>query len=153
MFGPACAGAILTKWRGGDQWRKCLGLSFRVNPWWVVAWLTPAIVTALVIAVSTWLPDISLVSFADGVAARRGGALTAEQMAQIKPLWIIVLIALGAGIIPNALAAAGEELGWRGYLWSEMRDKGFWRASMTIGIVWGFWHAPIILMGYNYPTA
>jgi len=152
MFGPACAAAILTKWRGGGQWRPCLGLSFSVNPWWVVAWLTPAIVAAMVIGVSTLLPDISLVSFADGVAARRGMALTPEQMAHIKPLWIIVLIALAAGIIPNALAAAGEELGWRGYLWSELRDKGFWRASYTIGIVWGFWHAPIILMGYNYPS-
>ena len=152
MFGPAAAALILTRWRGGGEWRKCLGLSFTINPWWVVAWLTPAVIAAMVIVVSIWLPDISLVSFADGVAARRGAALTPEQMAHIKPLAVIVLIALAAGIIPNALAAAGEELGWRGYLWFELRDKGFWRASYAIGIIWGFWHAPIILMGYNYPS-
>ena len=28
---------------------------------------------------------------------------------------------------------------------------GFWRSSAVIGVVWGFWHAPLILQGHNYP--
>jgi len=28
---------------------------------------------------------------------------------------------------------------------------GFWKSSIIIGLVWGIWHAPIILQGHNYP--
>jgi len=28
---------------------------------------------------------------------------------------------------------------------------GFWRSSAIIGLIWGVWHAPIILQGHNYP--
>ena len=28
---------------------------------------------------------------------------------------------------------------------------GFWKSSALIGIIWGVWHAPIILQGHNYP--
>ena len=27
----------------------------------------------------------------------------------------------------------------------------FMKASLLTGIIWGFWHAPLILMGHNYP--
>ena len=27
----------------------------------------------------------------------------------------------------------------------------YWKSALLIGIVWGFWHAPIIFAGYNYP--
>ena len=27
----------------------------------------------------------------------------------------------------------------------------FLKASLIIGFIWGIWHAPIILMGHNYP--
>ena len=26
------------------------------------------------------------------------------------------------------------------------------RALLVTGVIWGIWHAPVILMGYNYPT-
>jgi len=28
---------------------------------------------------------------------------------------------------------------------------GFWKSSVIIGVIWGIWHAPIILQGHNYP--
>jgi membrane protease YdiL (CAAX protease family) len=46
----------------------------------------------------------------------------------------------------------GEELGWRGLLLRELEPLGFWRSSALIGLVWGFWHAPLILHGHNYPV-
>jgi len=51
----------------------------------------------------------------------------------------------------NALFGFGEELGWRGLLQRELAPMGFWRASLAIGLVWGLWHAPLILLGHNYP--
>jgi len=56
-----------------------------------------------------------------------------------------------AGITINAIAGFGEELGWRGLLQKELGYLGFWRSSAVIGIIWGIWHAPIIIQGYNYP--
>jgi len=28
---------------------------------------------------------------------------------------------------------------------------GFWKSSALIGVIWGVWHAPLILQGHNYP--
>ena len=55
------------------------------------------------------------------------------------------------GITINAVAAFGEELGWRGLLQREFGFMGFWKSSAIIGLVWGIWHGPIILQGHNYP--
>ncbi|MGZ4035196.1 MAG: CPBP family intramembrane glutamic endopeptidase [Bacteroidia bacterium] len=56
-----------------------------------------------------------------------------------------------AGILINTLFTLGEELGWRGFLYNETRHSGFWKSNLFIGIIWGLWHAPIILQGHNYP--
>ena len=56
-----------------------------------------------------------------------------------------------AGPTINAVAAFGEELGWRGLLLKELKTIGFWRSSLVIGFLWGLWHLPVIVNGYNYP--
>jgi membrane protease YdiL (CAAX protease family) len=56
-----------------------------------------------------------------------------------------------AGATINGFFAFGEELGWRGLMLVETQQWGFWRSNALIGLVWGLWHAPVILMGYNYP--
>lgn len=47
--------------------------------------------------------------------------------------------------------AFGEEYGWRGYLQSELFKLGRVRGVILLGLIWGAWHWPLILMGYNYP--
>jgi membrane protease YdiL (CAAX protease family) len=69
-----------------------------------------------------------------------------------------VLFALGAvsgvaaGFTINGLFAFGEEYGWRGVLMDELRPLGAWKANILTGVMWGLWHAPIILLGFNYGT-
>lgn len=46
----------------------------------------------------------------------------------------------------------GEEFGWRGLMLKETRSFGFLKANLFIGLVWGIWHLPVILMGHNYPN-
>ena len=58
---------------------------------------------------------------------------------------------LFAGITINAIFAFGEELGWRGFLLYQFRKMSFVKASVIIGFIWGIWHAPLIMMGHNYP--
>ena len=64
----------------------------------------------------------------------------------------MLAVVIPAGFV-NALPALGEEIGWRGYLLNELRDWPPLPADVLIGVVWGLWHAPLILLGYNYPTA
>ena len=45
----------------------------------------------------------------------------------------------------------GEEYGWRGYLQSELFKLGRVRGVLLLGVIWGAYHWPMILMGWNYP--
>ncbi|WP_062661321.1 CPBP family intramembrane glutamic endopeptidase [Aeropyrum camini] len=65
----------------------------------------------------------------------------------------LFILALIAGSTLNAVVALGEEIGWRWYLLSRFEKLFGWRASaLIIGVIWGLWHAPLILHGYNYSS-
>lgn len=51
----------------------------------------------------------------------------------------------------NTVFALGEELGWRGYLLPKLLPLGQLPAVIISGVIWGIWHAPVILQGHNYP--
>jgi membrane protease YdiL (CAAX protease family) len=65
----------------------------------------------------------------------------------LASIWGAVL----AGWTINAVAAMGEEYGWRGLMWDELKQHGPARANLVTGVVWGLWHAPLIVQGYNFP--
>ena len=53
------------------------------------------------------------------------------------------------GIIPGF----GEEFGWRAYLTPKLEEKMPLPAAITVsGIIWGLWHAPLIVCGHNFGT-
>jgi hypothetical protein len=62
---------------------------------------------------------------------------------------LIAVINILAGCTINLFFALGEEIAWRGFLEKEILAKGAWK-PLLIGIIWGLWHAPLILMGHNY---
>jgi len=67
---------------------------------------------------------------------------------------IFIVQSIFFGLTINAVAALGEELMWRGYLWEKMKHLGFVKASLIIGVIWGAWHVPmVILVGHNYPDS
>lgn len=55
------------------------------------------------------------------------------------------------GPVLGIVIAFGEEYGWRGYLQSKLFKMGRVRGVLLLGVIWGVWHWPVILMGYNYP--
>ena len=66
----------------------------------------------------------------------------------------LILAAIQSVLLAPILAiviAFGEEYGWRGYLQSELFKLGRVRGVLLLGVIWGIWHWPLILMGYNYP--
>ena len=74
------------------------------------------------------------------------------------PIPLGVLIAIQLVMLPSAafinlVPALGEELGWRGWLLPKLLPLGAVPAIVISGVIWGLWHAPLILLGYNYPDA
>lgn len=54
----------------------------------------------------------------------------------------------------NIIVTLGEEIGWRGYLQYELQYVVSKKLSLIItGVIWGFWHMPLIVLGYNYGTS
>lgn len=71
----------------------------------------------------------------------------------LNPLIILGEIALGLtlGVTVNSAVALGEEIGWRGYMYTVLRENySMTWTAVIIGATWGLWHAPLILSGYNY---
>lgn len=129
-----------------------IGLNFKLNKWWFIAWLGMPVFTVGALLLSAIMPGTEL-SGETPIMLQQMEALKAQGLA-LGP-WGIFLITLmsayAAGITINAAFAFGEEAAWRGYLMHVLDDMGFWNRSLLIGFIWGIWHAPIILMGHNYP--
>lgn len=80
----------------------------------------------------------------------------AEAVSSQGPLgtFISYAITLIVIILFSAFAAAGEELGWRGFLLPQMtRMWSFRKAVIVSGLIWAVWHMPIMIAGlYNAGT-
>ncbi len=67
------------------------------------------------------------------------------------PIWQIFLLIFILGPVQNIIFGFGEEFGWRGYLLNKLLPGGLWYAILVSGVIWGLWHAPVVLMGHNFP--
>lgn len=161
MLVPMICALIVQKIIFKEPLVKPLGISFKINVWFFVAWFLPVFIAFAVMGVSLLLPGISFTPDMSGFLSMLQGTLTADQIAQaqeqlasmpVHPIWLGTIAALIAGTTINALLAFGEELGWRGLLIKELNIMGFWKSSLLIGFIWGLWHAPLVLYGgFNYP--
>ena len=51
--------------------------------------------------------------------------------------------------IYGSVAATGEEIGWRGFLWPLLRRRStFVASSAVMFVVWWIYHAPLVLLGW-----
>ncbi|PKQ17254.1 MAG: hypothetical protein CVT67_00095 [Actinobacteria bacterium HGW-Actinobacteria-7] len=83
--------------------------------------------------------------------AQVADGLTTSSMPAVLALYPLGLVAgIGAGLTINGLFAFGEEYGWRGVLMDELAPLGAVKANLLTGVMWGLWHAPLILLGFNY---
>ncbi len=159
MFMPALSVILLSKlvWKERlTKWGIRKPKKFKL---FAIAWVLPIIITIISILLSLllgsqYVPIIEGVIKTISLASPDHVATTKEQLEAIGSFlpFLIIAQALIAGITVNALAALGEEYLWRGLLLKEMKNKGWIKASLFIGFIWGLWHAPLILQGHNYPN-
>jgi uncharacterized protein len=64
-------------------------------------------------------------------------------------LVFLVNLAVAATVVTilSVRTAAGEEIGWRGYMLTRLIDAGVPKPVLASGIIWGVWHVPLILGG------
>ncbi|QIK62820.1 CPBP family intramembrane metalloprotease [Leucobacter viscericola] len=122
--------------------------------WFTVAAIfVPVIVVGLSVAIAAlfgWV-TLDLVHFSAFAETLKGSL--PEGSTPLPPIGVLVaaqLIAIPFGAIFNSVFAAGEEIGWRGWLLPALRPLRVWPALILSGVIWGLWHSPVILLGYNF---
>lgn len=130
-FGPSVAGVIVTAAVGGraglaDLWHRVTLV--RVAPRWVAVVLLLPILLALV--------SLAVAFLVNGL--RPFGLDLLLPLSAFVPLLLYMLICTGLA----------EEVGWRGYALPELqRRHTAEKASWLLGIGWGLWHIPSVLVG------
>ena len=138
-------------------------ISFKINRWFFIAWLLFPIFTFFTLGLNILFPGITYNPEMTGFLSRFESFVDmppdaieeftnlTNSIPNIVFILILLLQGLIAGVTVNAVAGFGEEIAWRGFLLKEFKEMRFLKASLVIGVIWGFWHAPLILMGHNYP--
>jgi membrane protease YdiL (CAAX protease family) len=112
--------------------------------YYLIGWLGPMVLTLIgtIIYFAMCPSEFTLASYK-----------TAMETAPMPPavmLVVQVLLILMAPLL-NLVPCFGEEWGWRGYLLPKVAQRmKFLPAVLFTGIIWGIWHAPIIIAGHNY---
>jgi membrane protease YdiL (CAAX protease family) len=106
----------------------------------MLAWFYPLVVgfVAYGIAWTTGLDEFTAPTMAK-VGLEHAGPLV--------KLAVSVGINLTLGTVVSGIGAAGEEIGWRGYMLTRLIDAGVPRPILVSGLIWAGWHLPLIVSG------
>lgn len=153
-FSPAVAAVVVRKWVTREGFTDTgLRLNFRNNRrYYLIAWLLPLLVVAVILLLAV-IFRISTPDFSLERAMNTLGSGQNPLEAVPRPLRfpvVAVLQALIVAIIATPILF-GEEFGWRSYLQIRLMAHRPLLAAIITGVIWGIWHYPINLQGYNYP--
>ena len=162
MFTPALATLVVVFALRTPRERRRAFLGIwplgRLGRWFV--FLGVGLVVPIVLVVATvfvgaalgWV-DLDLATLS-GFRAQLDAAVPAgTPLPPVQVLVVLQLVQLPLGAVLNSVFAAGEEIGWRGWLQPALMPLGTWPALVITGVVWGLWHSPIVLLGYNFDRA
>ncbi|MBS3784585.1 MAG: CPBP family intramembrane metalloprotease [Anaerolineae bacterium] len=120
-------------------------------PSWLAAWVVPALLTVAGLVIYFLLFPRH---YDADLKTLRGMLEAAPVDLDEVNLWVLVAAqvfqALLIAPLINGIATFGEESGWRAYLQPKLMPLGPRRAMGLMGLIWGVWHWPVILMGHNY---
>jgi len=152
MYGPALANVLTRLLTHEGKQDLNLKPHFNAGKWkyFLLAWFLPGLLTIAGLVIYFLVfpdhfdPDLSMLTN----QLNAGSSNLA-----INPWLIVILQAIQAILFSpllNAIPTFGEEFGWRGYLLPKLMPLGGQKAVLLTGLIWGVWHWPVILMGYNY---
>ena len=151
MWAPGIAAMIVTLFIAKKPFNSLRLNTLGPKRFYLWAWLLPAALTILgglfTLMFGLAKLDLNFTMIRDALKSAPGGA-------DISPMVIVLsqaLLALTLGPFINILFTMGEELGWRGFLLPHLLPFGQWKAVLLSGLIWGVWHAPVIVQGHNYP--
>ena len=152
MFGPAAANVltrVITK-EGTENLR--LRPFFNQGRWlyFLAAWF---LLPILILAGTSLFFILFPADFDADLNAFREQIQTMGPLPEINLGVLIFAQTLQAMLLSpflNTIPTFGEEFGWRGYLQPKLMPLGARKAILMVGVIWGVWHWPVILMGYNY---
>lgn len=155
MLLPLAVAIILQK-IGKEKLTSTSLLRFKIKWSWLVAWMLPVVIVLLTILVNYFLPNAEINTDMSSLVPMDSVPEEQREMLNIflnPAVMVVITIISGlfAGVTINAVFALGEEYGWRNYLVNALKEKKFACASIFIGIIWGIWHFPLVLLGHNYP--
>ncbi|WP_419784944.1 CPBP family intramembrane glutamic endopeptidase [Pseudodesulfovibrio sp.] len=150
MWIPGLAALITAKFVERNSWRELresLLLRFgSAGPWVLMIPVVPLLFAAmygLTWGLGLGSPDPTLTTLTSATGSQ--GISSDDVFKVMLPMSALV------GPIVNFAFGLGEELGWRGFLLPRLLPLGKSRAYLVLGIIWGLWHAPLILAGFDYP--
>lgn len=156
MFVPTL-GVLLAGGRLGDMgWKPQVKRNLKPI---LIAWFAPLALTVVGAALYFVAFPKHFDLSGSYVAAAAGGEALAQLAAQGLSYPVYVLIsavsAITYGPLINTFIALGEEIGWRGFLYPQLKAKfGRRKGWLLGGAIWGAWHWPMIaLIGYEYGAA
>lgn len=137
--------------RAGLLWKP----TWPTIPMALIGVITPALTAFAVLGVVEamgWGKSGWFVFAADGATISGGPWLLGlGQMGWAMFAANVFVTSLAYALI-SALAAMGEEFGWRAFLQGHLIDRfGLTGGVIVLGLVWSFFHLPALLSGYNYP--
>jgi len=126
--------------------------------WLAIGMLVPLILSISVVGLQVFLGFVEynplFFNVKDGLVSIKGVAMIFGAAPQPFALFIgnFLLSFLVGNLIYMITFALGEEYGWRGHLQPLLLQKYSLKyAFIVLGIIWGLWHFPAILLGHNYP--
>ncbi|RPJ48155.1 MAG: CPBP family intramembrane metalloprotease [Chloroflexi bacterium] len=135
---------LVARWRGGKDTFASVCLAGGKFRWWVI----------FALGMTGFYLLMTLLNMLFKLGTPLDIAKAMPQLAGLPPPALHGLLLLQILIITplsNLLFFFGEEYGWRGFLQTALARMGRIRGTFLVGVIWGIWHAPVILMGYNYP--
>lgn len=117
-------------------------LGLRLGGWRGARWLLLVLVLPSVVGLLAYC-----IAWFAGLAE---GPLPSTRHPESSP-WLALgmraLLIIPLGTAFGMLGATGEELGWRGTMLNRLVDAKVSRPVLLSGLIWGLWHAPLILSG------
>ena len=155
MFAPLLGVLLSGHTLSGMGWKPRLKGKIRML---LAAWFLPALLTAIGAALYFVVFPGHFDMSGEYLAAAAGPEVLEQLEAQgmTYPLYVLASVVgcLTYAPLINMVLAVGEEAGWRGFLYPQLKARFGKRLGRLIGgVIWGMWHWPLMcLTGYEYGT-